>query len=73
MIVKEYERFGRIIDELGLYNIALKKEKTSSPYGSTSKEGDVFYEDVKSEFKVKELIHKTKKEDFFLLGIDVYE
>ncbi|MBR5430774.1 MAG: hypothetical protein IK119_00100, partial [Bacteroidales bacterium] len=69
MIVKEYERFGKVIEELGLYNMSLGKEKTPSAHVSTSEEGGVYSDGVQSEYKVKDLIFKNKPQDQNLLGI----
>lgn len=71
LIVKETIHNEKVLDTLSLYNVSLHKEKTPSNTNvGESEDSGVYSGGVKSEFKVRELIHNTQEEDKKLVGIE---
>ena len=71
MVVKEYYGGSHVLDELHLYNVQFKKEKTGEtpvrPDGTRKVLSPV------SAYKVKDLIHSTQENDLELLGVNKQE
>ena len=70
LVVKELENYGRILENLSLYNMAMHKEKTplNTNLSATNNGAGVQSNGV-SVYKVKDLIHSTQEKDKKLLGI----
>lgn len=71
LVIKELVNRGRVLDELSLYNVSMHKEKGSQRKqlnAPTELGSDIT--NLKTAYKVKDLIHNSQTVDKEILGID---